>query len=137
MKKSELLTIPNIITIYRLAIDPVILWFIIADKEILFSVFLIINLLSDAIDGFLARKLKQETEIGAKLDGFADNFTYVLAFIGIFVFKMDDIRPHLISFTVMITMLVSTVIVSLSLVVTIFCRLVFSCPVHRASAPRR
>jgi len=113
MKKSELLTIPNIITIYRLAIDPVILWFIIADKEILFSVFLIINLLSDALDGFLARKLKQETEIGAKLDGFADNFTYVLAFIGIFVFKMDDIRPHLISFTVMITMLVSTVIVSL------------------------
>jgi len=113
MKKSELLTIPNIITLYRLVIDPVILWFIIADKEILFSVFLIINLLSDALDGFLARKLKQETEIGAKLDGFADNFTYVLAFIGIFVFKMDDIRPHLISFTVMITMLVSTVIVSL------------------------
>ena len=113
MKKSELLTIPNIITLYRLVVDPVILWFIIADKEILFSVFLIINLLSDALDGFLARKLKQETEIGAKLDGFADNFTYVLAFIGIFVFKMDDIRPHLISFTVMITMLVSTVIVSL------------------------
>lgn len=113
MKKSELLTIPNLITLYRLVIDPVILWFIIADKEILFSVFLIINLLSDALDGFLARKLKQETEIGAKLDGFADNFTYVLAFIGIFVFKMDDIRPHLISFTVMITMLVSTVIVSL------------------------
>lgn len=113
MKKSELLTIPNIITLYRLVIDPVILWFIIADKEILFSVFLIINLLSDALDGFLARKLKQETEIGAKLDGFADNFTYVLAFIGIFVFKMDEIRPHLISFTVMITMLVSTVIVSL------------------------
>jgi len=75
MKKSELLTIPNIITLYRLVIDPVILWFIIADKEILFSVFLIINLLSDALDGFLARKLKQETEIGAKLDGFADNFT--------------------------------------------------------------
>jgi cardiolipin synthase (CMP-forming) len=113
MKKSEFLTIPNIISLYRLAIDPVILWFIIAGNERLFSIFLIINLLSDALDGFLARKLKQETEIGAKLDGFADNFTYVLAFIGIFVFKMDDIRPHLISFIVMITMLVSTVIVSL------------------------
>ncbi len=113
MKKSEFLTIPNIISSYRLLVDPVILYFIIAGKENLFSIFLIINLLSDALDGFLARRLKQETEIGAKLDGFADNFTYVLAFIGIFVFKMEDIRPHMISFIFMITMLVSTVIVSL------------------------
>lgn len=113
MKKNEFLTIPNIITSYRLVIDPVILYFIISGNERLFAIFLIINLLSDALDGFIARRLKQETEIGAKLDGFADNFTYVLAFIGIFVFKMDDIRPHLVSFIIMITMLVSTVIVSL------------------------
>ena len=113
MKKSEIFTIPNIISSYRLLVDPVILYFIIAGKENLFSIFLIINLLSDALDGFLARRLKQETELGAKLDGFADNFTYVLAFIGIFVFKMEDIRPHMVSFIFMITMLVSTVIVSL------------------------
>lgn len=113
MNKKEFLTIPNLITSYRLLIDPVILYFIIADKETLFAIFLTINLLSDALDGFLARRLKQETEIGAKLDGFADNFTYVLAFIGIFVFRMEEIRPHMVSFIIMITMLVSTVIVSL------------------------
>jgi cardiolipin synthase len=113
MKKNEIWTIPNMISAYRLIIDPVILYFIISGKENLFAIFLTINLLSDALDGFLARKLKQETELGARLDGFADNFTYVLAFIGIFVFKMDDIRPHLVSFIIMITMLVSTVIVSL------------------------
>jgi len=113
MKKNEIWTIPNMISAYRLIIDPVILYFIISGRENLFAIFLIINLLSDALDGFLARRLKQETELGARLDGFADNFTYVLAFIGIFVFKMDDIRPHLVSFIIMITMLVSTVIVSL------------------------
>lgn len=113
MRKSEIITIPNIISFYRLLADPVILYFIIADKEKLFAIFLIINLLSDALDGYLARKLKQETELGAKLDGFADNITYVLAFVGIFVFKMDDIRPHLVSFIIMITMMVATVIVSL------------------------
>jgi CDP-diacylglycerol--glycerol-3-phosphate 3-phosphatidyltransferase len=113
MKKKELWTIPNIISASRLIIDPVIVYFIISHRENLFAIFLIINLVSDALDGFLARKLKQETELGAKLDGFADNFTYVLAFIGIFVFRMDDIRPHLVSFIIMITMLVSTVIVSL------------------------
>lgn len=113
MKKNEIWTIPNMISAYRLIIDPVILYFIISGRENLFAIFLIINLLSDALDGFLARRLKQETELGARLDGFADNFTYVLAFIGIFVFKMDDIRPHMVSFIIMITMLVSTVIVSL------------------------
>ncbi|HDR68275.1 MAG TPA: CDP-alcohol phosphatidyltransferase family protein [Bacteroidaceae bacterium] len=113
MKKNEFWTIPNMITSYRLVIDPVIFIFIILGKEKLFAIFLIINLLSDALDGFLARRLNQKTEIGAKLDSFADNFTYVLAFIGIIVFKMDDLRPHLISFIIFITILVSTVIVSL------------------------
>ncbi|MGB8358374.1 MAG: CDP-alcohol phosphatidyltransferase family protein [Bacteroidales bacterium] len=113
MKKGEFWTIPNIITSYRLFIDPVILYFIISGKENLFAIFLVINLLTDALDGYIARKFHMETELGAKLDGFADNFTYVLAFIGLFVFKMDELRPHLISFIIFIGMLVSTVIVSL------------------------
>ena len=113
MKKGEFWTIPNIITSYRLFIDPVILYFIISGKENLFAIFLVINLLTDALDGYIARKFHMETELGARLDGFADNFTYVLAFIGLFVFKMDELRPHLISFIIFIGMLVSTVIVSL------------------------
>lgn len=113
MKKDEFWTIPNVITSYRLFIDPVILYFIISGKEKLFAIFLVINLLTDVLDGYIARKYHMETEIGAKLDGFADNFTYVLAFIGLFVFKMDELRPHLVSFIIFIIMLVSTVIVSL------------------------
>lgn len=113
MRKSAYLTVPNIITFTRLAIAPVILYFIIADKEKLFAVFLIINLVSDALDGFLARRLKQVTEFGAKLDAYADYFTIFLAFIGVFVFKMDDIRPHLVSLTILFTLLVSILIISL------------------------
>ncbi len=113
MHRENFFTVPNMISSYRLLVFPLILYFIISGNEKLFAIFLIINLVSDFLDGFLARRLKQETEIGAKLDGFADNLTYVLAFIGIFVFRMDDIRPHLVSFIIMIVMLVSTVIVSL------------------------
>jgi CDP-diacylglycerol--glycerol-3-phosphate 3-phosphatidyltransferase len=113
IKNEEFWTIPNIITSYRLFMTPVILYFIISGQEKLFAIFLLINLLSDAIDGYVARKYHMETEIGAKLDAFADNFSYVLAFIGLFVFKMDDFRPHLVSFIIFISMLVSTVIVSL------------------------
>jgi cardiolipin synthase (CMP-forming) len=113
MKKSELWTIPNLISAYRLFIDPLILYFIIAGKENLFAIFLVINLFTDALDGYIARKYHAETELGARLDAFADNFTYVLAFTGMLVFKMEDFRPHLVSFIIFVSMLVSTVVVSL------------------------
>ena len=113
MKKNEFWTVPNVITSYRLLMVPLILYFAFSGQEKLFAVFIIINLLTDWLDGHIARWFKMETEIGAKLDAFADNFTYVEAFIGLFLFKMDDLRPHLISFIIFIAMLVSTVIVSL------------------------
>src|SRR5665647_516802 len=113
MKKNEFWTIPNVITSYRLFMAPIILYFIISGQENLFAIFLVINLLTDAIDGYIARRFKMETEIGARLDAFADYFTYVLVFIGLFVFKMDDLRPYLVSALIFISMLVLTVIVSL------------------------
>jgi cardiolipin synthase len=113
MKKTEFWTIPNMITSYRLLMVPLIFYFAFSGQEKLFAIFIIINLLSDWLDGHIARWFKMETEIGAKLDAFADNFTYAEAFIGLFLFKMDDLRPHLVSFIIFITMLVSTVIVSL------------------------
>ena len=113
MKKKEFWTIPNLITLYRLLMVPVILYFAISGREKLFAVFLVINLISDIIDGYIARRFKMESEIGAKLDSFADNFNYVLAFIGFFIFKMDDLRQHIVSLIIFISMLLLTVIVPL------------------------
>jgi len=113
MKKEEFWTIPNMITSYRLIMFPVILWFAISRREQLFTIFIIINFVSDILDGFIARRFNMKTEIGAKLDSFADNLTYLLAFTGLFIFKMDDIRPHLVSFILFIGFLVLSVVVSL------------------------
>jgi CDP-diacylglycerol--glycerol-3-phosphate 3-phosphatidyltransferase len=113
MKKKEFWTIPNLITTYRLLMVPVILYFAISGREKLFAIFLVINLVSDIIDGYIARRFKMETELGARLDSFADNFNYVLAFIGFFVFKMEDFRPHIVSLIIFLSMLVLTVIVPL------------------------
>lgn len=79
----------------------------------MFAIFLVINLLTDAIDGFIARRFKMETEIGAKLDSFADNLTYVLVFVGIYVFKLEEFLPYKISLLIYIGMLLFTVIFSL------------------------
>ncbi|MFZ0473461.1 MAG: CDP-alcohol phosphatidyltransferase family protein [Bacteroidales bacterium] len=113
MKKKEFWTIPNLITTYRLLMVPVILYFAISGQEKLFAIFLVINLVSDIIDGFIARRFKMETEIGAKLDSFADNFSYVLAFTGFYIFKIDDFGPHILSLIIFFSMLLMTVIVPL------------------------
>lgn len=113
MIKKELLTIPNILGFYRLLMFPVILYFILSGKENLFAIFLVINLLTDVADGIIARQFNMVTEFGAKLDSMADNFTYLLAFLGLFVFKLADFLPHIASFVFWFILMISTVIVSL------------------------
>jgi CDP-diacylglycerol--glycerol-3-phosphate 3-phosphatidyltransferase len=92
---------------------PLILYFAVAGKETLFAIFLVINLVSDALDGFIARRFNMETEIGARLDSFADNLTYILVFIGICVFKLEEFLPYIVSFLFFIGVLLLTVIFSL------------------------
>jgi cardiolipin synthase (CMP-forming) len=113
MHKKELFTIPNLLGFYRILMFPVILAFAFTGRESLFAVFLVINLLTDVADGFIARKYKLESEFGARLDSMADNLTYVLAFAGIYVFKLDDFLPHITSFLIFMSFLVLTIIVSL------------------------
>ena len=113
MKKNEFLTIPNLITSFRLLVFPLILYFVLTGNERLFAIFLILSLISDIIDGFIARRFHMETEIGAKLDSFADNLNYLLVFAGLIVFKMEELRPYLFSFIIFMGMLVLMVIVSL------------------------
>lgn len=113
MNKKKILTIPNLLGFYRLLMFPVILFFILSGKESLFAIFLVINLLTDVADGIIARRFNMVTEFGAKLDSMADNFTYLLAFLGLIVFKLDDFMPHIFSFALWFFLMISTVIVSL------------------------
>ena len=113
MEKKKIVTVPNALSFYRLLAFPLILWFIISGKEQLFAIFLIINLVTDFLDGLIARIFKQETAMGAKLDSFADDLTYILAFTGLLVFKGEDFLPHIVSFVVFMAFLVGSVIMSL------------------------
>jgi len=66
------LNIPNIITLGRIILVPVIVWAIASNQmEIAFAVFVVAGV-SDAIDGFLAKRFNMESELGALLDPLAD-----------------------------------------------------------------
>jgi PAS domain S-box-containing protein len=66
--RSGMFSAPNLISIFRLIIVPVLLYSAWTSKATLFLILFICLLLMSFADGFLARRLKQVTELGAELD---------------------------------------------------------------------
>ncbi len=79
------LTIPNMVTLFRIVLIPIfVLAFIIPNYPskhiVLVSLFFLASV-SDWVDGFLARRLKQESAFGAFLDPVADKLMVTVAII--------------------------------------------------------
>ncbi len=111
-RKQIKINIPNMLSFYRLLAFPVILFLAVTGREQAFAILIIISLITDVLDGLLARLLNQQTEFGARLDSIADFSTYFLVFLGIVLFKRSDFAPHIVSFTIFLTLLVSALILS-------------------------
>ncbi len=94
IKGENVLNVPNFISLYRLLAFPVILVMAITGREQWYVILLCISLVSDVLDGNIARLLKLQTHFGAALDNLADICTYAMAILGLFVFKWADIEPH-------------------------------------------
>jgi CDP-diacylglycerol--glycerol-3-phosphate 3-phosphatidyltransferase len=67
-----MVTVPNIISIGRLLAVPVLVILSHAGHGDAFLALLAVSLLSDSIDGVIARRLHQVTDFGAQLDSWAD-----------------------------------------------------------------
>jgi CDP-diacylglycerol--glycerol-3-phosphate 3-phosphatidyltransferase len=113
MIKRKLLTIPNILSFYRIFSFPFVLYFALGHEETLFVVLLMINLITDILDGFIARRFNLQTEFGARLDSIADVGTFILALVGIYVFKENDFAPYLLSFSIFLSLFLLSNIISL------------------------
>ena len=61
---SEIWTIPNILSMLRLALVPVFLVLIVAGDYVFALVVLVVASLTDLLDGYLARRLDQITRLG-------------------------------------------------------------------------
>ena len=87
---ARIINIPNSLSMARLALVPVLLYC--ADKGLQtpFLYLLAASLSTDYFDGYLARKLNQVTQLGAKLDSWGDFFTY-----GAMVFGLMWLWPEI------------------------------------------
>ncbi|MGW8315590.1 MAG: CDP-alcohol phosphatidyltransferase family protein [Bacteroidales bacterium] len=83
------LTIPNVLSLYRLLVFPLVMLLIVLGKETFYAVMLVISLNTDVWDGWIARRFNQRTAIGARLDSLADIGVYIAALTGIIHFKID------------------------------------------------
>ena len=86
----------NSITIYRLLAAPFLLFLIISRQPDLFKWLLAFSFFTDAIDGYLARRYKVVSVMGAKLDSLGDDLTVIVGIIGLFVFKPEFINQEFI-----------------------------------------
>lgn len=81
---------------YRVASTPVLLVLIYLDERFIFAWLLLISYLTDAIDGFLARKLKIASPRGSQLDSFGDQLTLFAGLIGLYFFERQFIEKNIV-----------------------------------------
>lgn len=78
-----MLNLPNLITIARILLVPIMVWAI-ASQEMAIAFFLFLAAgLSDAVDGFLAKRFGMTSELGAYLDPLADKVLLVSIYVSL------------------------------------------------------
>jgi cardiolipin synthase len=75
------LSIPNLITLGRILLVPVVVWAIYNGSMLLAFMLFLIAGISDAVDGFLAKRFNMSSELGAYLDPLADKTLIVSIYV--------------------------------------------------------
>jgi CDP-diacylglycerol--glycerol-3-phosphate 3-phosphatidyltransferase len=105
--------IPNILSVYRLLSFPFVLAIALLGYEKLFVILICINLITDVLDGLIARTFNMKTEIGAKLDSIADTGTFILAFLGLYLFRWNVLQDYAFPFLLFVSLFIVCNLLSL------------------------
>ena len=76
--KHKVITIPNILSLFRLLLIPVIIWlYIVKEDPVLTTVILALSGITDIVDGIIARKCHMVSDFGKAFDPVADKLTQI------------------------------------------------------------
>lgn len=78
---SNILTVPNLLTFLRMALIPVFASLLFYGNTGWALIVFVIAGISDGVDGFVARRFKQESELGTIIDPIADKLLMTTAFV--------------------------------------------------------
>ncbi len=80
--KDKIFTIPNIMSMIRIALIPIIVWlYCFKDSWVWTAVLLIASALTDIVDGFIARHFNMISNFGKAIDPVADKLTQFVMLI--------------------------------------------------------
>jgi cardiolipin synthase len=88
---SRILTVPNMLTVFRMVLIPVFVTLLFYQRFILALAVFVLAGLTDGLDGLLARRFGQQSQLGTVLDPIADKLMLVTAFI---VLSMRSVFPQ-------------------------------------------
>lgn len=82
--KSEVFTVPNILSVFRMVLIPFIVWLYVFEEQYIEAGFVVIlSGLTDALDGFIARNFDQQSDLGKVIDPIADKLTQVFILLSV------------------------------------------------------
>jgi cardiolipin synthase (CMP-forming) len=87
---SRIITIPNLLTMFRMVLIPIFVSLLFYQKFWLALVVFVLAGITDGLDGLLARRFAQESQLGTVLDPIADKLMMVTSFV---VLSMRSVFP--------------------------------------------
>jgi cardiolipin synthase len=88
---SRIVTVPNMLTVFRMVLIPVFVTLLFYQRFIFALAVFVLAGLTDGLDGLLARRFSQQSQLGTVLDPIADKLMLVTAFI---VLSMRSVFPQ-------------------------------------------
>lgn len=99
-RRHKILTIPNVLSFFRLCLIPLIIWQYAGKHNYLISIcLLVLSGLTDIADGIIARKFNMVSDFGKALDPVADKLTQI-AVLFCLIARFPNMRIPLILLTV-------------------------------------
>lgn len=96
----------NGITWYRIIAAPILILLVFTNQPELFKWLLAVSFLTDAVDGYLARKYKVTSRFGSRLDSIGDDLTIAAAIVGLFVIKPEFIRNEIVLVSLLLVLFI-------------------------------
>lgn len=104
--KEKFLNVPNALSLYRLLSVPVILFLTYQGREQIVGILIAISLITDMLDGIIARAFKLQTKIGALLDSWADMGIFACSFYAIAKFKWHQLQHYSVGLIIFFVLLI-------------------------------
>lgn len=85
---------PNALSLARIVCAPVLVLMAVAGEQSIYTWVLVPALLTDAADGWIARRFGLQSRLGARLDSLGDSLVWCAALAGLVAFQRDVLAAH-------------------------------------------